>query len=149
MLKLSKKIDYGLLAINYMATHEEHEITNTKQIAEEYNIPVELLAKVLQRLAKKGLVASQNGPKGGYALAKPPDNITVADVVEAIEGPIRIADCYKDDRCLQMGRCSIRSPIEKIQASIIRLLHGMTLAQIGHFNASGAQKPYSQEGVES
>ena len=148
MLKLSKKTDYGLLAINYMASHNHEEIMNTKQIAEEYNIPVELLAKVLQRLAKKGLVHSQNGPKGGYTLAKEPSSITVADVVEAIEGPIRIADCYKVYRCIQMDRCSIRSPIEKIQASIIRLLDSMTMAQISHTDE--AQKPYTQEeGVKS
>jgi Rrf2 family protein len=148
MLKLSKKIDYGLLAINYMASHDQEAVSNTKQIAEEYKIPVELLAKVLQRLAKKGLVHSQNGPKGGYTLAKAPNSITVADVVEAIEGPIRITDCYKLYRCIQMDRCSIRSPIEKIQSSIILLLDSMTMAQISDYGE--AHKPYAQEeGVKS
>jgi Rrf2 family protein len=148
MLKLSKKTDYGLLAIQYMASHNHAIVTNTKQIAEEHHIPVELLAKVLQKLAKKGLVHSQNGPKGGYTLAKAPSSITVADVVEAIEGPIRIADCYKVYSCIQMDRCSIRSPIEKIQASIIKLLGSMTMAQINHLDV--AHKPYTQEeGVKS
>jgi len=148
MLKLSKKIDYGLLAINYMASHHQETVANTKQIAEEYHIPVELLAKVLQRLAKKGLVHSQNGPKGGYSLAKAPSSITVADVVEAIEGPIRIADCYKLYRCIQMDRCSIRSPVEKIQASIILLLDSMTMAQISDFGE--AHKAYArEEGIKS
>jgi Rrf2 family protein len=143
MLKLSKKIDYGLLAINYMASHHQEPVANTKQIAEEYKIPLELLAKVLQKLAKKGLVHSQNGPKGGYTLAKAPNRITVADVVEAIEGPIRIADCYKLYRCIQMDRCSIRTPVEKIQASIIQLLDSMTMAQIS--DTGETHKPYVQE----
>jgi Rrf2 family protein len=147
MLKLSKKIDYGLLAINYMASHHQAAVANTKQIAEEYHIPLELLAKILQKLAKKGLVQSQNGPKGGYTLAKAPSNITVADVVEAIEGPIRIADCYKLYRCIQMDRCSIRTPVEKIQASIIRLLNSMTMEQIS--DVGEVHEPYFQkEGVK-
>ncbi len=138
MLKLSKKIDYGLMAIHYMVIHNSESVANTKQIAEEYNIPVELLAKVLQKLAKKGLIVSQNGPKGGYSLGKAPNRITVAEVVEAIEGPIRIADCYKMDGCLQMARCSIRTPIEKIQSSIIELLDKMTMAQINYPESSQA-----------
>jgi Rrf2 family protein len=146
MLKLSKKIDYGLIAINYMASHDHESIANTKQMAEEYKIPVELLAKVLQRLAKKGLVHSQNGPKGGYTLAKAPNQITVAEVVEAIEGPIRIADCYKFYHCLQMDRCSIRTPIEKIQASIIQLLGSMTMAQLSHSDM--INEPLTHEGVK-
>jgi Rrf2 family protein len=148
MLKLSKKIDYGLMAIHYMVSHDQESVANTKQIAEEYNIPVELLAKVLQKLAKKGLVVSQNGPKGGYALAKAPTLITVADVVEAIEGPIRIADCYKVYHCLQMDRCSIRSPIEKIQAGIIELLDGMTMAQINKLDNKEVNKIPQAEGVK-
>ncbi|MGH7272939.1 MAG: RrF2 family transcriptional regulator [Nitrospiria bacterium] len=146
MLKLSKKIDYGLIAINYMASNEHASIANTKQIAEDYKIPVELLAKVLQKLAKKGLVHSQNGPKGGYTLAKAPNQITVAEVVEAIEGPIRIADCYKFYHCLQMDRCSIRNPIEKIQTSIIQLLDSMTMAQLSHSYTTN--EPITQEGVK-
>src|SRR2546422_4740653 len=63
MLKLSKKTDYALMAVQYMASKGTARIVNTKEIAEEYNIPVELLAKVLQKLGKKGLIVSQNGPK--------------------------------------------------------------------------------------
>src|SRR5207245_3019656 len=70
MLKLSKKTDYALMAVQYMSSGGADRVVNTKEIAEEYNIPVELLAKVLQKLGKKGLIVSQNGPKGGYVLAK-------------------------------------------------------------------------------
>ena len=146
MLKLSKKIDYGLIAMNYMVSHRREGSINVKRIAAEHNIPAELLAKVLQRLAKKGLVASHSGPKGGYALAKAPAHITVAEVVEAIEGPIRIADCYMEatqekgvSRCLQMDRCNIRTPVEQIQASIIQVLEGMTMAQI-HYAPEAKEK---------
>ncbi len=135
MLKLSKKTDYGLMAINYIASHQMNGHTvNTKEIATTYNIPVELLAKILQTLTKRGLITSLNGPKGGYVLTRDPSSISVAEVVMAIEGPIGIVDCYqsRDSHCDQMEKCSIRDPVEKIQRRIIKLLDTMTLAEMNH-----------------
>jgi len=141
MLKLSKKIDYGLLAMNYIAASHDHAAVNTKRIADEYHIPVELLAKVLQRLAKRGLIVSQNGPKGGYSLARPATDITVSEIVEAIEGPVMLTACHPtngtDELCHQFGWCSIRSPLQKIQEGIRGLLQGMTLAEM----SPGQEKP--------
>lgn len=135
MLKLSKKADYGLIALQYLASVQNHDASitrsiNTKEIAEEYHIPVELLAKVLQTLAKHGLIESQNGPKGGYSLARAASEITIAQVLEAIEGPIGIAECYHEkdgDPCSQMEHCNIRTPLLKIQDSIYQLLNSMTV----------------------
>lgn len=138
MLKLSKKTDYALMAIQYMASQGTVRIANTKEIAEEYKIPVELLAKVLQKLGKKGLISSQNGPKGGYALAKPPDAISVLAVIQAIEGPVGITECYhsEDSHCVQMARCNIRNPIRNIQNSIYGLLESMSIEDMVSFNTS-------------
>jgi Rrf2 family protein len=133
MLKLSKKTDYGLMAINYIATHQtDGHTVNTREIAGTYNIPVELLAKILQTLAKRGLITSLNGPKGGYVLTRDPSTISVAEVLMAIEGPIGIAECYqsRDSQCRQMDTCSIRDPVEKIQRRITKLLDTMTLAEM-------------------
>jgi Rrf2 family protein len=130
MLKLSKRADYGLMALQYMASGSSRSrVVNTKEIAEEYHIPTELLAKVLQTLAKHGLIESQNGPKGGYVLAREAKAITIAQVLEAIEGPLGIADCYHADgaSCLQHEHCNIRTPLLKIQDSIHQLLNSMTL----------------------
>jgi Rrf2 family protein len=135
MFKFSKKADYGLMALQYIASVQfgdvaQARIVNTKEIAEEYNIPLELLAKVLQALAKHGIVESQNGPKGGYLLAKEASDITVAQVLEAIEGPLGIADCYHEKEtttCLQQKHCTIRTPLLKIQESIHQLLTSMTV----------------------
>ncbi|GKS59822.1 Rrf2 family transcriptional regulator [Nitrospira sp.] len=136
MLKLSKKADYGLMALQYMAglqnsdqTHSR--IANTKEIAEEYRIPSELLAKVLQTLAKSGLVESHNGPKGGYLLARSARDITIAQVLEAIEGPLGIMDCSHVEvegvPCSQQEHCTIRTPLLRLQDSIYQLLNNMTL----------------------
>lgn len=135
MLKLSKKADYALMALQYMA-HVQYgdlaraRVINTKEIAEEHSIPVELLAKVLQVLAKHQIVESHNGPKGGYLLAREPSAITIAQVLEVIEGPLGITDCYHDrgdSGCLQIERCNIRTPLLKIQESIFHLLHSMSI----------------------
>lgn len=141
MLKLSKKTDYGLMAIQYLTTRTGEGNTSVRQIATEFNAPLELLAKVLQKLAKKGLVTSQNGPRGGYILAKPPSQISVIDVIEAIEGPVRMTQCYTEtgghdgiNPCLQFEHCQIRTPIEKIQAGIVRFLDSMTMTQMSQIS---------------
>ena len=135
MLKFSKKADYGLMALQHIASVQYGEMTearvvNTKEIAEEYRIPVELLAKVLQALAKHGVIESHNGPKGGYLLSREPSQITIVHVLEAIEGPLGITDCSHEkdgEACLQMEYCNIRTPLLKIQNSIYQLLSSMTV----------------------
>jgi Rrf2 family protein len=131
MLRFTKRADYGLMAMHYIASHSAEGAVSAKRIAEEFHIPPEILAKVLQRLAKKKLIESHNGPKGGYLLTRPPDEITVGQVVRALEGPIRIVSCMTDDRCPQLQRCNLRRPVQRIQASISDLLDTMTLAELG------------------
>jgi Rrf2 family protein len=132
MLRFTKRADYGLMAIHYIAIHSEIlGSVSTKRIAEEFRIPPELLAKILQRLAKQGLITSQNGPKGGYVLARRASAITVGEVVRALEGPIKIVECYEDDAaCPQMEHCNLRRPIQKLQAAITQMLDSMTLAEL-------------------
>ena len=136
MFKFSKKADYALLALQYMALVQngadvQVRVVNTKEIAEEHFMPVELLAKVLQTLARHQIIESHhNGPKGGYVLGRAPKDITIAQVLEVIEGPLGITDCYhekEDSSCEQMDRCNIRTPLLKIQESIYQLLNGMSI----------------------
>ena len=86
MLRFTKRADYGLMAIHYIAIHDDVGTVSVKRIAEEFSIPQELLAKILQRLAKQGLIDSQNGPKGGYVLARRPTEIDVLNGGIAAEG---------------------------------------------------------------
>ncbi len=125
------------MALQYMASIQygedlnEVRVVNSKEIAEEHNIPAELLAKVLQTLAKTNIIESHhNGPKGGYVLGREPKMITVAQVLEALEGPLGITDCYHDKEqapCEQLERCNIRTPILRIQESIYQLLNSMSI----------------------
>jgi Rrf2 family protein len=138
MLKISKKADYALMALQHIASVQFGDVTpgrvvNTKEIAEEYNIPLELLAKVLQVLSKTGLIESHNGPKGGYVLARNAREITIAQIIESIEGPLAITDCSHEkdgDFCMQREHCNIRTPLLKIQDSIYQLLNNMTLGDM-------------------
>ena len=138
MLRFTKRADYGLMAIHYISSQGEGGAVSAKRIAEEFHIPPERLAKILQRLAKKRLIESHNGPKGGYMLTRAPGEITVGQVVKALEGPLRIVSCMvENDDCPQFSRCNLRRPVQKIQASISSLLDSMTLAEL----AAGASVP--------
>src|SRR5262250_2255848 len=130
MLRFTKRADYGLMAIHYIAVNDGFGAVSAKRIAEEFTIPPELMAKILQRLAKQRLIVSTNGPKGGYALARRPTEITVGQVIRALEGPINIVSCLEDADCPQMERCSLRRPVTKLQLAITQLLDTMSLAEL-------------------
>ncbi len=148
MLRFTKKADYGLMAVHYIAFHQQGGAVNAKRIAEDLGIPAELLAKILQRLAKRKLIASVNGPKGGYVLTRPPRDIRVGEVLRAIEGPLGIVHCYQTYYdCPQLPRCNIRRPIWMIQASIERLLDALTLEEMNRLDP-GAPAPTALAGAE-
>jgi Rrf2 family transcriptional regulator, cysteine metabolism repressor len=131
MLRFTKRADYGLMAIHYIAVHEDLGAVSAKRIADEFHIPAELLAKILQRLAKKKLITSQNGPKGGYVLARRPMEISVGDVARTLEGPVNIVSCLEESSdCPQMAHCNLRRPVQKIQAAITQVLDTMSLSEL-------------------
>ncbi|HET8532403.1 MAG TPA: Rrf2 family transcriptional regulator [Methylomirabilota bacterium] len=131
MLRFTKRADYGLMAIHFIASHGDDGAVSAKRIADEFRIPPERLAKILQRLAKKRLITSHNGPKGGYVLTRLPSEITVGQVVRALEGPLSVVSCMTEhDDCPQFARCNLRGPVQKIQASITHVLDSMTLAEL-------------------
>lgn len=132
MLRLSKKTDYGLLALNYLASEAPAGVASARVIAEKYEIPVELLAKVLQQMARVGLVAAQKGAHGGYKLGRAASTISLADIVEAIDGPLAITACGRnDDPCDQYGSCTVRDPLSRVKDKILTVLQTTTLAEMG------------------
>ena len=130
MLRFTKRADYGLMAVHYIAVNDGLGAVSAKRVAEEFAIPPELLAKILQRLAKRRLIVSQNGPKGGYVLARNQDQISVGQVVRALEGPINIVSCLDHSGCPQEARCNLRRPVQKLQAAISEMLDAMSLAEL-------------------
>ncbi len=135
MLSLSKRADYALLALSHLAVTQAaapERLVNTKEIAEQYEIPVELLAKLLQSLAKNGMVASHPGPTGGYRLLRSPKEISVAEVIGLVDGPLSMLHCSNGHQamCKQYDRCTIRDPLAEIENRVKALLDEISLAEI-------------------
>lgn len=129
MLKLSKKVEYGLIALLDMDERREGDPTTTKDIAQRYNLPAELLGKVLQKLARDGLIESVHGAHGGYRVVKLLEALTLGMIFESIEGPVYLADCQDDpDSCDQYCTCNIREPVVRIQEQLTKFIHGVKLS---------------------
>jgi FeS assembly SUF system regulator len=131
MLRLSKKADYALLAMRHMAAHADVGAVSARELAETYAIPAELLAKVLQQLVRAHLLESQQGIRGGYALARPARAMSVADVIQAIDGPLTVTACSDTDHsCDQYARCNIRDPLWRIKDRIVSALAATSVADL-------------------
>jgi Rrf2 family protein len=133
MLRLSKKADYALMAMKHLArkTDSASASTSAREIAEQYDIPIELLAKVLQRLVRGGLLASQQGTRGGYQLARLPSQISVADVIQAIDGPVTVTACSTEEgTCEQFSKCNVRDPLWRVRERILAALGECTIAEL-------------------
>ena len=131
MLKLSKKADYALMAMKHLAEHSERGAYSAKDVAEAYGIPPEALAKILQRLARAGLLQSHHGMNGGYLLARPANEITAYEVIRAIDGPLFITSCITvRGECDQTERCTIREPLRKVNQSIEEVLKRIKIAEM-------------------
>ena len=131
MFKLSKKADYGLMAMKHLANHRDQHACSASEIAEEYGISATLMAKVLQKLAKNVLVAAKHGSTGGYQLTKDPDRISALEVITAIDGPVLITSCVTSHgACDATDRCSVREPLRRVNESIMEVLRTVTVAQL-------------------
>ena len=140
MLRLTKKADYGLMALKYLAEQTVaagmpcragSPAASAKAIAEAYHIPPQLLAKILQTLAKAGLLVSTAGTNGGYALARSADEINAFEVIRAIDGPLFITSCITiHGTCDLAGHCTIKEPLRKVNDSIKDLLTAIRIADL-------------------
>jgi Rrf2 family protein len=131
MLRLSKKADYALLAMRHLAAHRDRGAMSSRELAESYDIPAELLAKVLQKLVRGKLLVSVQGIRGGYALGRPSERISVADVIQAVDGPLTVTACSDTDHsCDQYSKCNIRDPLWQIKDRIVSALAATSVAEL-------------------
>jgi Rrf2 family protein len=131
MLRLSKKADYALIAMKHLAQKHRADATCAREIAEQYDIPLELMAKVLQRLVRSRLLVSTQGTRGGYMLGRSSGSISVADVIEAIDGPFTVTACTTEKHdCEQYSKCSVRDPLWQIRERIAAALGTVTVADM-------------------
>lgn len=134
MLKLSKKTEYAFMAARYMALKNHGSYVTAKEIAECYNISFELVAKVLQNLVKHNLAISSQGVKGGYALKKNPLEISLIELVMAVEPKIQLTNCIKskasEKDCNHLNDCKIRDPLIEVQNKINQVFLETKLSQL-------------------
>jgi Rrf2 family protein len=132
MLRLSKKVEYGLIALRHLALLPAGASATAREIAEEYALPYELCAKTLSQVSKAGLAASIQGVRGGYTLAKAPGKINLHEVIEAIEGEPALTECMGDAgcSCALNNTCTIKDPLQRVQDNITRTFTEMTLAEM-------------------
>jgi FeS assembly SUF system regulator len=131
MFKLSKKADYGLIAMKHLANHRQQHSSSASEIAEEYGISATLMAKVLQKLARQSLVIAKHGSSGGYQIARDPGQISALDVISAIDGPVLITSCVTSHgNCDATERCSVREPLRRVNESILSVLSTVSISQM-------------------
>lgn len=131
MLKLTKKADYGLIAVKHLAEFGEQGSCSAKDIADAYAIPQAAMAKILQKLVKSGLLVSHHGINGGYVLARSAKNISALEVIRAIDGPLFITSCGDETRgCYQSRKCTVREPLRKVNESIQQVLSRISIADM-------------------
>src|SRR5215813_147583 len=119
------------MAMKHLAEHQQNGACSAKDVAEAYGIPQEVLAKILQRLAKAGLLKSLHGINGGYTLARPAHTISAFEVIQAIDGPLFITSCITvRGECGQSDRCNIREPLRKVNDSIEAVLKRIKISHM-------------------
>lgn len=140
MLTLTRKTEYGLIAVCHLAQVGE-KVVSARDIAKEQAVPLPLLMNVLKRLHRVGYVASVRGAHGGYTLTAAPEQLTLADVIEAVEGPVHLVRCTNPSRtarkCDRTARCFIRRSVAQVHNGLREFLGAVTIADM----LNGAQAP--------
>ena len=140
MLKLTKKADYGLIALKHLVVHGP-ESSSAKEIAEMYGIPLSLLSKILQKLVKNGFLRSEHGTNGGYRLAREARDITALEVIRSIDGPIFLTACFTEHGyCCHTDKCIVRDPLQKVHEGILRLLASISIADMSQDTPKAADQ---------
>jgi Rrf2 family protein len=130
VLRISRKIDYGLRAMIYLASISPDAIVPFREIARQMLVPEDFLAKILKTLVDEGLVRSTRGPHGGYALAKPAADISFLEVIEAVEGPIALNVCLDEDGCGKASACTMAGVWREGQERMLEVYRAAKLASL-------------------
>ena len=131
MMRLSMKTDYGLIALKHMAFQAGVAVVNAKEIAGKYDLPPNLLAKVLQRLSQSGIIEAHQGSGGGYRMLRDPRDVTLTEVFESIEGPVHLVMCTSDDGCCSIeNRCTIKNGLIDLERKFAEFFDSVTLMDV-------------------
>jgi FeS assembly SUF system regulator len=131
MLRISKLTDYGIVLLARFAREEPGTTLTAREMSESTALPHPVVSKMLKTLAAAALLQSHRGAKGGYSLAREPEQVTVADILQALEGPIALMECSAGPgHCGQESSCGVREPWQRINQTVHSALQAMTLAEL-------------------
>jgi len=130
-MQITRQADYAVRAVLYLARLGGNERAATSTVAEDQRIPPSFLAKIISQLSIAGLLHTSRGARGGVTLARPPRDITLLEVIEAIDGPIMLNECVGDDsNCSFDGECPLRSVWCDAQEMLVKRLRGSNFQQL-------------------
>ncbi len=131
MIRMSKETDYGIVVLAYFASAQEGLKQNAREVAMESQLPLPMVRKVLKILAREGLLVSQRGAKGGYSLARGGERISIAEIVQAMEGPLAMTECIEaPGECRHEPVCGLRTSWHKINEIVFKALNSTTLSDL-------------------
>jgi FeS assembly SUF system regulator len=131
VFRISRLTDYGIVVMAHLAECRDDDSHNARELAEDTQLPAPVVSKILKSLTRAGLLVSQRGSKGGYSLARSPDEIPVVEMITALEGPVGITECtIQPGACAQESSCQVRDPWHRINGAVHAALEKITLADL-------------------
>jgi FeS assembly SUF system regulator len=128
MLRITKITDYGFILLARMASQDRELLHNAKDLSAAVGIPLPTVSKVLKILTQGGILKSHQGSRGGYSLSRPAEQITAAEIIEVVEGPVAITDCSGAEGCER--NCQVSNSWQKVNGAVIGALQELTLADM-------------------
>ena len=148
MIRLSRITDYGIVVMAHLARCPTGQ-RNAREVAAETQLPAPVVSKILKGLTREGLLESHRGAKGGYSLARRPGEISAAEIITALEGPIGLTECtVHPGQCVQESSCHVREPWQRINAVVREALAQVTLADLATPAAAGRIVELFELGVD-
>ena len=136
-MRFNKDIEYALIGLTAM--EETTDLLSARDISDEFQIPYDLLSKILQKLVTSGVIASVKGAHGGYRLERSPEEVTLGEIINGVHGRKGVAPCLDDTGCVQEEVCNIRDSIQGVQSMWDEFINSMTLRQFAR-NHAGASR---------
>ena len=134
MIKISKSVEYSILALKYIADNQNFSNISSRKIANDLKIPYDLLSKLLQKLVRNEIIKSQQGKYGGYSLLVTSEKLSIMQIIDALDEKVQLTNCTTEsattDDCARIDNCSIKTPFWNLQNKINEMFESITLKEL-------------------
>lgn len=134
MNKINRKVEYALIGLKHMRAKAPGELTSVKELSQSYGCPFDATSRVMQVLAARGVLRSEQGAHGGYMIARDLTRVSFYDLTEMILGPVAVARCMTDEdetsSCEMRGTCNIVSPVQTLNRKLIEFYRGLSVSEL-------------------